>query len=333
MKYTRISKTVSAVILCFLVIFAGLIIHRLIQNRRSAVEQGAAAPDLRGGGEAGAGRSGGRVGTPVPGTPARNATAVRVSPVVLGTVENSVVLNGDVLANTQVSMYPIVSTGTLVEARFRVGDWVERGQVMAMVDPSRPGENYAPSPVVSTISGTVLSAPVNPGDTVSSGTAVYVVGDLSGLLVETFVPERFSTTVHRGLEAQVSFEAMPGESFSARVDEVSPVLDPASRTLRIRLRFTREDPRIRSGMFATVSLVTGSRVNVPVVPRPAVISTYGSWVVFVVNEDNIAERRELSLGLGSETLIEILDGLRVGERVVSMGQNFLSHGEPVRVVE
>jgi RND family efflux transporter MFP subunit len=140
--------------------------------------------------------------------------------------------------------------------------------------------------------------------------------------------------MRQGLAAQVSLEAIPGEFFGARIDEVSPVLDPASRTLRIRLRFTgRTDPRIRAGMFATVSLVTSSRTNVPVIPRGAVINTYGSWIVFTVDGDSIARRREIRPGLGNEELIEVLEGLELGEQVVIAGQNFLSEGEPVRVVE
>jgi RND family efflux transporter MFP subunit len=143
-----------------------------------------------------------------------------------------------------------------------------------------------------------------------------------------------------GLGAQVSFEAMPGESFDAAVSEISPVLDPASRTLRIRLQFqgpsgsaNRPDPRIRAGMFATVSLVTNSRANIPVIPRGSVINTYGSWIVFVVNQNSVAERREISLGLENEELVEVTEGLRPGERVVSAGQNFLSNGDLVRVVD
>jgi RND family efflux transporter MFP subunit len=154
------------------------------------------------------------------------------------------------------------------------------------------------------------------------------------------VPERFSTAIKMNLGAQISFEAMPGELFDAAVSEISPVLDPASRTLRIRLRFqgpsgstNHTDPRIRAGMFATVSLVTNSRTDIPVIPRGSVINTYGSWRVFVVNQNSIAERRVISLGLESEDLVEVTEGLRPGERVVSAGQNFLSEGDPVRVVD
>jgi RND family efflux transporter MFP subunit len=243
-----------------------------------------------------------------------------------------VVINGDVLAASQVPIYPTVG-GKISELRFRVGDTVAKGQTVATVDPSKPGEVYSLSPVLSTIGGTILSTPLNPGDTVSTSSTVYVVGDLSNLIVETFVPERYSNAAQRGLSAQVSLEALPGESFQATVDEVSPVLDPTSRTLRIRLRFNNRDPRIRAGMFATVSLVTNTRRDVPVIPRAAVINTYGSWIVFVVDERNIARRRVITLGLENETQIEVLEGLEVRDRVVSAGQNFLSDGDPVRVVE
>ena len=216
---------------------------------------------------------------------------------------------------------------------------MNRGQVIAMVDPSRPGDSFFPSPVTSTVSGAVVSVPVNVGDTLQTNSVICIVGNLADLRVETYVPERYSVNMRRGLPAQISFEAMSGEYFPAEIDEVSPVLDPASRTLRISLRLLpgsngRVDSRIMAGMFATVSLVTNSRVNVPVIPRTALIHTYGDWIVFIVPESsNIARRVEVSLGLESETMVEILSGLKTGDKVVSMGQNFLADGDPVRIVE
>ncbi|MDR1149220.1 MAG: efflux RND transporter periplasmic adaptor subunit [Spirochaetaceae bacterium] len=262
----------------------------------------------------------------------RNVPAVRVTPVEFGNISNSIIINGDVLAVREVSIFP-VTAGKIVELRLRIGDAVTEEQIVAVVDPSRPGEVYSGSPVRSTISGTVLQAPYSAGDTVSQQSAIYVIGDLSSLVVETFVPERFSANIRMGLRAQFFFDSMPDEVFTGIVSEVSPVLDPSSRTLRVRLRFEKKDPRIRPGMFATVSLVTASRSNVPLIPRAAVINTYNSWIVFVVNAESIAERRELSLGLESETMIEVLSGLSIGDIVVSSGQNFLSNNEPVRVLE
>jgi len=263
---------------------------------------------------------------------ARNATTVRVTPVEPGTIEKSVIINGDVLARNQVTIFPTIG-GKLVEMRLGIGDRVNRGDIVAMIDPSRPGEVYSRSPVVSTVSGTVLQAPFSIGDTLTTQSAVYVVGDLSSLLVETFVPERFVAVIRQGLSASLWFEAMPGETFDGEIIEINPVLDPASRTLRIRLRFTKPDARIKAGMFATISLVTNRKVDVPVIPRMSVINTYGSWIVFVVDERNIARRREVTLGLDSEESFEILSGVSLGDRIVSAGQNFLSDGDLVRIVE
>jgi len=292
------------------------------QGREQGQERGeGAAQGQRGGSGGGGQRSGGR-----------NATTVRVTSVTPGTIEKSVIINGDVQPRNQVTIYPTVS-GKLVQTLFGIGDRVKSGDIVAMVDPSRPGEVYSRSPVVSTVSGTILQAPFNIGDTLSTQSAIFVVGDLSSLLVETFIPERFVAVVRQGLRAVLWFEALPGETFNAEVIEINPVLDPASRTMRIRLRFINPDPRIKAGMFATISLVTNRKVNVPVIPRTSVINTYGSWIVFVVDENNTAKRREVTLGIDNEEFFEVLDGISMGDRVVSAGQNFLSDGDFVRIVE
>ncbi|MDR0670660.1 MAG: efflux RND transporter periplasmic adaptor subunit [Treponema sp.] len=304
---------------------------RAVSAQGAGVQGGGAPP--QGGAMMGQGGGFPGAGAPAIGNQtARDSTAVRITEVMPGTIENSVVINGDVLAASQVSIFP-ATAGKLTQLRYRVGDWVNRGQTLASVDPARPGEEYTESPVLSTIAGTVLSVPVSLGDTVSASTVLYVIGDLSNLVVETFVPERYSNVARRGLGGLVTLEALPGETFAATVQEVSPVLDAASRTLRIRLRFNQRDTRIRAGMFATVSLVTNARQDVPVIPRDALINTYGSWVVFVVDESNIARRRTITLGLESETFVEVESGIELGDRVVSVGQNFLSDGDPVRIVD
>ena len=285
----------------------------------------------QGGGRPSSGNSGQAQGQ-APRGGARNATTVRITPVSPGTIEKSVVINGEILARNQVTIYPTVG-GRLVETRFRIGDRVNRGDVVAMIDPSRPGEVYSRSPVVATVSGTIIQAPFNIGDTLSTQSAVFVVGDLSSLLVETNIPERFVAAVTQGLRASLKLEAMPNETFIAEVYEINPVLDPASRTLKIRLRFINPDPRVKAGMFATISLITNRKTNIPVIPRISIINTYGSWIVFVADNNNVAHRKEIKLGLDNEELVEILDGISMGDLVITAGQNFLSDGDPIRIVD
>ena len=316
MKKNKTGIVITAVIIVAILALGGLFIRTVVIRNRPV--QAASDADQQEDG-----RNGQR----------RVATAVRVTTVVNDTIENTVVVNGDVQAVNQVSIFPTVA-GKVSETFFKVGERVSQGTVIAMVDPSRPGQVYSDSPVVSTIGGTIIQAPVNKGDTVTTQTPVYVVGDLSRLVVETYVPERFSNAARLGLPAQVFLEALPGEVFAAVVEELSPVLDPTSRTLRIRLGFTGAmDRRIKSGMFATISLVTSARRNVPVIPRSAVINTYGASLVFAVGDNNTASRREVSLGLESEDFIEVLSGLESGDIVVSEGQSFLSDGDPLRIVE
>lgn len=324
------SRIVTGGIIGLMLVFAGLIGFSYGTKQKPASSGRPAVPGsgpAQGQGSPQPGSGGSRGNNPG----ARNALPVRVQEIRLGAIETKALINGDVIPRTQVAVYPTVG-GKLTEVRFQVGDTVRQGDILAMVDPSRPGEVYAQSPVHAPVSGTILQAPLSPGDTLTSQTVVYQVGELSRLLVETFVPERFSPVARKGLAARVSLEALPGETFDAVVDEVSPVLDPASRTLKIRLEFTRQDPRIRVGMFAQVSLVTQTRKDVPVIPREAVINTYGSWIAFVVTQEQRAERRELRLGLEGEEAIEVLSGLEPGEWVVTEGQNFLSEADPVRVV-
>jgi len=343
-KVVKNKKSIVTVVLVFLsIVTLILIVYGIVRNfipqNAPPAQASQGAPQGGGSGQNNQSRRGGEGNASGGGRGGQQAgTAVRVTTVTLGTIEHSVILNGDVLTSSQVSIYPTMA-GKLTELYVRDGDRISRGQVIAMVDPSRPGDSYFPNPVTSTVSGVVVSVPVNTGDTLQTNSVICVVGNLGDLRVETYVPERYSVSVRRFLPAQISFEAMPGEVFPAEVDELSPVLDPASRTLRIRLRILpgsggRVDPRILAGMFATVSLVTNSRTDVPVIPRPALIKTYGTWIVFVVPKDSsVARRKEVVLGLEDETRVEIISGLEVGEQLVSEGQNFLTDGDPVRIVE
>lgn len=303
-------KIATIVIICLIVLFAVLI----AVNHFSDGNQAAASP--------GANPRGG----------IQQATTVRVTPVEPGTIERSVILNGEILARNQVTIFPTVG-GRLVESFFQIGDRVNAGTVVAMVDPSRPGEVFSRSPIVSTVAGTVLQAPFNIGDTLTPNSPVFVVGDLSALIIETFVPERFAANVRHGMQATLRVEALPGETFTAEIFEINPVLDPVSRTLRIRLRFLRPDPRIRAGMFATLNLVTERRDNILVIPRMAAISTYSSSFVFIVDEYDTAHRRDVIFGMENEDYLEILGGVQRGEMVVTAGQNFLSDGDLVRIIE
>jgi membrane fusion protein (multidrug efflux system) len=256
---------------------------------------------------------------------------VNVGPAGYRRLEDYIKLNGDVAAETTVYVYPDIS-GKVTDIKVRVGEQVKEGQTVAVVDPSKPGSRYAESPVTASISGIVTSIAVMRGAAVSTSVPIVELGSLERLRVETSVPERFVGKIKVGRSALLSFDAYPGEIFQARVAEMSPALDPVSRSMDITLEFNDPKRQVKAGMFAEIRLVTEVRSNALTVPADSVINRGGRQVVFVLEGSNATER-EVVTGISVDGMTEIVSGLSVDEMVVIRGQTLLDDGAKVRVVE
>ena len=210
-----------------------------------------------------------------------------------------------------------------------MGASVKKGEIIAYVDPSKPGSAYAVNPVVSTVTGTVISMPVNPGDTVSTSTVIGAVGSLRDLKITVYVSEKYSGYLKTGLKAFVSFTSMPGEEFSAKVTSVSPVVNNLNRTIETVLELDKYDSRIKPGMFATVSLVIQEEDNSFVVPKSAIKTYNTDSTVFVIDENNTAKRVVVTTGISNDNDIQITSGLEEGMQVITAGS--ATEGSPVKV--
>lgn len=281
--------------------------------------------------DSGSSKAGGPPGMSAEDDSEDNIPAVQVSEAAVGTVKEFIRVNGDVDTETSVSIYPDAD-GKLISILVSLGDYVRRGQSLAVVDPSLPGQVYGKSDVLSTIDGTITAVNVDLGETVDTTTAVATVGNLSSLEVVTYIPERYVGSVNLGTEADISLDAYPDETFPAHVTEISPVLDLTSRTQEISLAFDDPDPRVKVGMFASTQIVVHEAVDAVTVPPSAVTTYYDQDVVFVVNGDTV-ERRNVTVGLSTMDKVEIVDGLDIGETVVSRGLSGITDGSQVRVVE
>ncbi len=283
------------------------------------------------GGPPGMGAPGGMAGMNASGEGETEGTAVEVSPVVKDTVREYIKVNGDVTSASSVSIYPDMA-GKLVSVNVSLGDEVKRGETVAMVDPSQPGQVYSNSAVKATIGGTITEVSYDEGETVSTGSAIVTIGDLDELEIVTYIPERYVSSVRKGLTAEVSFDSYEGEVFQARVTEISPVLDTDSRSQEISLALIGADSRVKVGMFASVKLVVKEEADVITIPKLALTTYYDEDVVYVV-EDGKAVRRSVQIGLSSSETVQITEGLEEGETVVVRGISNLSDGTLVSVVE
>jgi Cu(I)/Ag(I) efflux system membrane fusion protein len=178
----------------------------------------------------------------------------------------------------------------------------------------------------SPLSGVVIEKNVLVGSHVQAGATLYKIADLSTLWVYADVYEHEAPLVQVGQEATISLPYVPDETFTARVDFVYPVLDPKTRTVRVRLVLpNRGRTPLRPEMYGNVELriPLGERL---VVPATAVLDSGRRARVFVDRGEGRLEPREVRPGLRLDDAVEILAGLAPGERVVTSA-NFLVDSE------
>jgi multidrug efflux pump subunit AcrA (membrane-fusion protein) len=245
-------------------------------------------------------------------------------------------VNANIVSSHQVIVMPDAN-GRLASMRVSLGSPVQRGQLLAEVDPSRPGAIFSMSPVRATVSGIVVSSPATVGSTVSTGTPLMTIAVDDSIEIEALIPEREVGQLRIGLQAAIRLEAFPGEIFPAELVQLSPVVDPVSRTKKVTLRFINNDPRISPGMFARVRLNTRSYENVVSIPQEALVESRGRTVVYVLIEGTeyiapYVNMREVVTGATVDREVEIREGLQSGESVVVQGQQFLSDGVQVRII-
>ncbi len=267
---------------------------------------------------------------------AKTVFAVSTTLATKGELRDYLEFGGDVSAKTNVDITPD-TTGRVAEIRVRVGDRVAKDQIVALVDPSRPGMTYEFSPVKSPIAGTVTAVNAVLGSMATPQLAVARVGRMDSLEVAMNVPERYVSKIKPDQKAILRLDAYPGETFPAAVSEISPVLDPSSRTMAVKLRLESNDGRVKAGMFARVKLVTDTLSGVITVPDAAVVSRFGEYLVFVVvpgAADAQATVRKVAVkpGIRVDDKIEVREGLAAGDEVVVRGQTMLEDGSPVNVV-
>lgn len=256
------------------------------------------------------------------------AVTVSVKTIEKETIQKTVLLNGDVASKTQTSIYPDTS-GKVSRLLKQVGDSVRKGEVIAYVDPSRPGSAYAVSPVTATVSGTVIQLPFNVGDTVNTGNALAVIGSLEELEIKVKVSEKYSAYLQQGLPAYVSLVSAPEEVLLAKITSISPVVNTSNRTQDVVLSLEQNHKAIRPGMFAQVRLVVQEEKETFVVPQEALRSFNDEPAVFVVTADNTALRKIVKTGLANDNDIQITAGLEVGDQVITAGS--VTEGLPVRI--
>lgn len=260
--------------------------------------------------------------------------AVNADIVQAGNLDDYLEFGGDVSSVSAVDVYPDAA-GKISRIRVAVGDLVKKDQIIAYVDPSRPGMNYSENPVKAPISGRVTSFPPTIGTMVSQSYSIAKISDTDELQIKVNVAERFISRIRENQTAIVSFDAYPGVEFKARVFEVSPVLDTTSRTMLAKLKVEPADSRIKAGMYARVKLITDTIEGAVVIPNDAIVYRDGKPYVFTAKSESaessvnmVSVKERLSV----DNKTEIQEGLKEGDVIIVKGQSLLSDGSKVKIL-
>ncbi|UVI40057.1 efflux RND transporter periplasmic adaptor subunit [Qipengyuania spongiae] len=184
--------------------------------------------------------------------------------------------------------------------------------------------------IVAPASGLVLERNVEPGQTVTGGAnPLFLIASGGEMELRAEVGENELASLSVGETAEIT-PVGSGESFTGRIWQVSPTIDPQNRqgTARIALSYA---PQLRPGGFASAVIRSGT-VVAPVLPESAIQTDEQGSYVFIVGSDNVVERRNIQTGRVTAQGIVVSGGLRGSERVVLRAGGFLNPGDEVSPV-
>ncbi|HSR69954.1 MAG TPA: efflux RND transporter periplasmic adaptor subunit [Acidobacteriota bacterium] len=186
--------------------------------------------------------------------------------------------------------------------------------------------------IESSISGVVTERMIDVGDRLSANQEVFRVEDFTPMWARVFIPERDLKRVGLGQRALIEIEAFPEESFTAAVKMINPRVDAQSGTVKVTLEVAASRGLLRPGMFGVVKIPTETRRDVLVVPKKAIVREREENRVFVIQENGTVSKRTVELGLTEEDRVEVLSGVSEGDAVVTVGQESLNDGYPVKIL-
>jgi multidrug efflux pump subunit AcrA (membrane-fusion protein) len=270
--------------------------------------------------------------------PPKAVFAVNTTAAVKGQIQDYIALSGDIIAGSTVDVYSDAA-GKIAEVYTAVGQRVNRGDRIAAVDPSRPGMTFQWGVATAPIGGTVVSLPAQVGMTISQAVPLARISGGSALEIRLYVAERFISKMAMNLPCEITLDAWPGEIFQGSISEVAPTVDPASRTMEVRINVRNAGSKLKAGMFAKVRIITERKDSIVKIPASAMLNRFGEQYVFVIDTDSenpdqkIVKKRTVTPGILIDGVLEIQNGLAADEEIVVRGQTLLEDGSWVNIIE
>jgi cobalt-zinc-cadmium efflux system membrane fusion protein len=174
----------------------------------------------------------------------------------------------------------------------------------------------------SPIDGIVVERNATVGASVGTDANLFKIIDLSRVWIDADVFEKDLPRVRPGQEVKLKVTAFPESTFSGKVILINSVLDPETRTVKVRTEVANPDGRLKPDMFANVQIITDVNRAAISIPQSAVLNDEGKTIVFVADGDGY-KKRQVQAGIRNNDRVEIVDGLSAGDKVVVKGNYLL----------
>ena len=178
--------------------------------------------------------------------------------------------------------------------------------------------------------GVVMHIGAREGQYVTPSTELYKIADLSRVWVFADVYENEVSWIQVGDPVDMRITAIPGKIFTGRVGYIYPYAEAKTRTIKVRLEFDNPDRLLKPDMFADVTIHAQRKVDAIVVPAEAVVRSGEREQIFVVREPGKFEPRDVKLGVSAKGLVQVLDGVSAGEKVVTSSQFLIDSESKLR---
>jgi RND family efflux transporter MFP subunit len=201
-------------------------------------------------------------------------------------------------------------------------------QAEAQKDLVTARRELAATKIYSPIHGVFLSENIHVSEYVAQNAQLVSLGQITPILAEAKVPEEKLKAVSVGQEAQVSFDAFPGQNFTGKVLKIGPKVDPTTRTFSAFVELPNQDQTLSLGLTGFTRM--SHKLRGLAVPTIAVINLFSNPVLFVVN-DHVVSLRRITPGGQAAGYILVREGLSAGEEVVVTGQRYLKEGDRIKI--
>ncbi len=193
-------------------------------------------------------------------------------------------------------------------------------------------DNLSNAYIKSPISGIVAERRAEPGSQLMQAGDVLRIVNPRSIYFQAVLSESQFSQIHEGQTATVRVDALPGKPFGGRVTRILPVASAAARSFNVRISIA-PDPRLRPQMFARGSVLIDTRKGATVVRKEAVLydPITKTARVFISKPNDVAEERKVQTGYTDDGYIEIVSGVRPGEKVIVIGQTTLQNGDKVKI--